>query len=297
MRVRFPWLDRSGRFSALKATTLALLMTPGLVTATRYLANDLGARPLNEAIHATGLWAVRLLLLSLFVSPIRHILRLPKLVVLRRMIGVAAFAYAAGHLTLYAADQAFDLGKAGAEIVLRLYLTIGFAAFLLLAVLAITSTDGMIRRLGGKGWQALHRAAYAASLLAIIHYFMQSKLDVAEATVVAGCGLWLIAYRLVAWTAGTGAAASIAIIALLGTIAAALTALGEAAYFHFLTAAAMSRVLRADLSLATGWRPGQVVMLAGFAVVAVALARRRRSRPASPPSRPPALDRSVAWRG
>ena len=69
MRVRLPWLDRRGRFSTLKATTLALLMAPGLVAATRYLANDLGARPLNEAIHATGLWAVRLLLLPLLVTP------------------------------------------------------------------------------------------------------------------------------------------------------------------------------------------------------------------------------------
>src|SRR5882724_6313942 len=294
MRVRFPWLDRRGRFSTLKAVTLVLVALPGLVAAIRYGSGHLGARPLNEAILVTGLWTIRLLLLSLFVTPARQILHLPKLVVVRRMIGVAAFTYAAGHLALYAADQAFDLAKAGAEIVLRLYLTIGFAAFLLLAALAITSTDGMIRRLGGRSWQALHRATYAAALLAITHYFMQSKLDVAEATVVAGFGLWLIAYRLVAWMAGTGAAASIGVIGLLGTIAAALTALGEAAYFHLLTGAAMSRVLRADLSLATGWRPGQVVMLAGYVVVAVAVARRRRSRPASPPSRPPALDRSVA---
>jgi sulfoxide reductase heme-binding subunit YedZ len=295
MRMRLPWLDRRGRFSALKATTLALLMAPGWVAAIRYLANDLGARPLNEAIHVTGLWAVRLLLLSLFVTTIRQILRLPQLVVVRRMIGVAAFAYAASHLMLYAADQAFDLAKVGAEIVLRLYLTIGFAAFLLLAALAITSTDGMVRRLGGKRWQALHRAAYAAALLAVIHYFMQSKLDVAEATMVAGFGVWLMSHRLVAWTAGTGGAASLASIALLGTLAAALTALGEAAYFHLLTGAAMSRVLRADLSLATGWRPGQLVMLAGVAVFVVAAVRRRPARP--PPSRPPTLDRSVAWRG
>src|SRR5258708_22341478 len=143
--MRLPWLDRRGRFSILKATTLALLAAPGLVNAIRYLANDLGARPLNEAIHATGLWAVRLLLLSLAATPMRQILRLPQLIVVRRMIGVAAFAYAVGHLALYAADQALDPARVGAEIVLRLYLTIGFAAFLLLAALAITSTHGMIR--------------------------------------------------------------------------------------------------------------------------------------------------------
>ena len=277
MRVRLPWLDRSGRFSTLKAVTLALLALPGLVAAIRYGTGHLGARPLNEAILVTGLWAVRLLLLSLFVTPARQILRLPKLVIVRRMIGVAAFAYAACHLTLYAADQAFDLAKVGSEIVLRLYLTIGFSAFLLLAALAITSTDGMIRRLGARRWQALHRAVYAAALLGIIHYLMQSKLAIAEAVMVAGFGWWLLSYRLVAWTAGTRVAASPVTVALLGIVAAGLTALGEAAYFHQLTGAALSRVLRADLSLAAGWRPGQLVMLAGAAILAAAMARRSRA--------------------
>jgi sulfoxide reductase heme-binding subunit YedZ len=274
MRVRFPWLDRRGRFSTLKAVTLALLMLPGLVAAIRYGTGHLGARPLNEAILVTGLWTIRLLLLSLFVTPARQILRLPQLVTVRRMIGVAAFAYAACHLTLYAADQAFDLAKVGSEIVLRIYLTIGFCAFLLLAALAITSTDGMVRRLGARRWQALHRAVYAAALLGIIHYLMQSKLALAEAMMVAGFGGWLLAYRLVAWTAGTRVAASPVTVGLLGIAAAGLTALGEAAYFHQLTGAALSRVLRADLSLAAGWRPGQLVMLVGSSIVAAAIARR-----------------------
>jgi sulfoxide reductase heme-binding subunit YedZ len=274
MRVRFPWLDRSGRFSALKAITLALLMLPGLVAAIRYGTGHLGARPLNEAILVTGLWTIRLLLLSLFVTPARQILRLPQLVAVRRMIGVAAFAYVACHLTLYAADQAFDLAKVGSEIALRLYLTIGFSAFLLLAALAITSTDGMVRRLGARRWQALHRAVYGAALLGIIHYLMQSKLALAEAMMVAGFGGWLLAYRVVAWSAGTRVAASPVTVALLGIAAAGLTALGEAVYFHQLTGAALPRVLGADLSLAAGWRPGQLVMLAGLAIVAAAIARR-----------------------
>jgi len=276
--MRFPWRDRSGRFSPLKATTLALLLAPGLVTAARYGLHDLGARPLNEAIHATGLWAMRLLLLSLAVTPLRQILDLPKLVVLRRMIGVAAFAYAAGHLALYAADQALDLARVASEIALRLYLTIGFVALLLLSALAATSTDAMIRRLGGRRWQALHRAAYAAALLGIVHYFIQSKLDVGEATVVAGLGLWLLLYRIVYWRAGAGAAASLPSLALLGLAAAACTALGEAAHFHRLAGAPLSRVLAADLSLAAGWRPGQVVLLAGVMVLLAAILRRRRNR-------------------
>ena len=106
-------------------------------------------RPFNEAIHQFGLWTIRLIFLALAVTPLRQILQWPRLILVRRMIGVAAFAYAITHLTLYTADQMFDLAKVASEIVHRIYLTIGFTAVLGLSALAATSTDGMIRRLGG----------------------------------------------------------------------------------------------------------------------------------------------------
>ena len=100
------------------------------------------------------------LMISLAVTPLRRIARFNQLVDVRRMIGVGAFVYAAAHISLYVADQMFDLWKVASEIVLRLYLTIGFVALLGLAALAATSTDGMVRRLGGKRWQRLHQAIY-----------------------------------------------------------------------------------------------------------------------------------------
>ena len=140
-----------------------------------------GARPLNNVIHRTGYWALIFLMTSLAMTPLRRIARFNLLVDVRRMIGVGAFVYAATHISLYVADQMFDLWKVASEIALRLYLTIGFTALLGLTALAVTSTDGMVRRLGGKRWQRLHNVIYVIGLLALIHYFQQTKADVCGA--------------------------------------------------------------------------------------------------------------------
>ena len=120
------------------------------------------------------------------MTPLRRIARFNLLVDVRRMIGVGAFVYAASHISLYFADQMFDVWKVASEIVRRLYLTIGFTALLGLTALAVTSTDGMVRRLGGKRWQRLHNVVYGIGLLALIHYFQQTKADVSVPTFAAG---------------------------------------------------------------------------------------------------------------
>src|SRR5438552_1036800 len=119
------WHDRRGRFSPLRAATLAVLVAPLLALAYFTATHALGARPRTEAIHEMGLWAFRFLLLALFVTPLRRIARYAPLVDVRRMIGVAAYLYIAFHLMLYISDQMFDLSKVASEIVLRYYLTIG----------------------------------------------------------------------------------------------------------------------------------------------------------------------------
>src|SRR3954471_23333242 len=198
----YPWMDYDGRTSPLKLAVFAALFVPALWVAVAFASGWLGARPLNEAIHQLGLWTIRLIFLALAITPLRHILQWSRLLVVRRMIGVAAFAYAIGHLGLYATDQAFDLAKIATEIALRIYLTIGFAAVIGLAALAATSTDGMIRRLGARRWQRLHRLVYAIALLAVVHYCMQSKLDLWEPTIMAGLYAWLMGYRLLVQLVG-----------------------------------------------------------------------------------------------
>ncbi|MGD9537856.1 MAG: sulfite oxidase heme-binding subunit YedZ [Alphaproteobacteria bacterium] len=271
-----PALDRAGRPSAPKIAVLLALLAPAAWLAARAALHDLGPRPFDEVIHQTGLWAVRLLFVSLAVTPLRQLLRWPKLIQVRRMIGVAAALYASAHLFLYAADQAFDIGRVASEIVLRVYLTIGFTALVGLLLLAATSTDGMLRRLGGKNWRLLHRLVYLIGALAVVHFFMQSKLNVTEPTWMAGLFLWLMGYRLLDARFGAKGRLPLWAVASLAPVAAALTIGGEALYFWLHRGIDPMRVLAANLSLAGGLRPGLIVLAVGAALALAALLRRDR---------------------
>jgi sulfoxide reductase heme-binding subunit YedZ len=276
------WRERNGSFSWFRTAILLAVCLPGIVTAIQYAAGFFPVRPITEIIHATGLWTIRLLMVSLAVTPFRQSFRWARLVTVRRMIGVAAFSYAVLHLTFYAADNMFDMAKVVSEIALRIYLTIGFAALLILGTLALTSTDGMVKRLGGKAWQRLHRWIYAAGVLACVHYFMQSKLNVSEPLVVAGLFLWMMAYRLVFWLGSSERASALSTLAGLGIAASLATALGEATYYHFRTHAPFLKVLQADLNFHAGVRPAWIVLGITMAVVVIAALRQwQRSRQAA----------------
>ena len=263
-----PWRDRQGAFSAFKLAVLVALMLPALWLAWQAANGMLGPRPLNEAIHQTGLWGVRILLVSLLVTPLRQLVRQPRVMLVRRMVGVAAMAYILAHLALYIADQGFDLGKVVSEIVLRFYLTIGFVALVGLVALGITSTDGWVKRLGGRRWQALHRAVYAIGVLALVHFVLQTKLDVTEAMLTAGLFLWLMGYRLLA---PKGGAPALWRLALLVPIAAIGTALLEAAWYGLGTGVPFWPVLEANLDTEFGLRPALWVGIVSAAMLLPAL--------------------------
>jgi len=282
---KLPWYDYGGRFSLLKALVLAALFVPGLSTMIGFDLGFLGARPLTEAIHEFGDWTIRLIFITLAISPARIVLQWPQLLQVRRVVGVAAFVYVLVHLSLYIADEAFDIPTVASEIVLRIYLTIGFTALLGLGVLAVTSTDGWQRRLGARRWQKLHRIVYAIAVLAIIHYFMQSKLDEWEPTVMAGIYLWLMGCRALAWRFGRGKLPLVAMAAM-SLAAGVLTALGEAAYFAIAMGAPFGLVLMADLSLDTGIRPAWVVLAATGAVALLGALRALIKRQAKARLRP-----------
>jgi methionine sulfoxide reductase heme-binding subunit len=228
------WRDRRGQISPLRIAALALLLLPLALAAWNAEAIAAGARPVNDLIHRAGFWALMLLLITLAITPLRRISRFGQFVDIRRMLGVGAFCYAALHISLYVVDQVFDLGKVASEIVQRVYLMIGFTALTGLAVLAMTSTDGMVRRLGGSRWQSLHQIVYVIGFLALIHYFQQTKADVSAPTLVAGLFAWLMCYRIV--VRRIRGELSTAGIAVLSVVVAALTLLaqsiGVALVFH-----------------------------------------------------------------
>ena len=268
----YPWQAPSGRLSPLKAAVLALLFIPAILVGSDWIAGNLGGRALHEALKDIGVWTIRVLFLSLAITPLRQVLRWPGLVLVRRMVGVAAFAYVAAHLAMYVADEMFDLAKVASEIVLRIYLLIGFTALAGLAALAATSTDAMVQRMG-RNWHRLHRIAYVIGVLALLHYFMQSKLDIWEPTVMAGLLVWLSVHRTLAWSYGTRGGLPFA-WALIATVAAtALTAGGEAVYFWLSMGAPMIDLLETNLSFDLGVRPAQLVLAICAAVTAAGAVR------------------------
>ncbi|HVJ52826.1 MAG TPA: protein-methionine-sulfoxide reductase heme-binding subunit MsrQ [Aliidongia sp.] len=283
--VIYPWLDPRGRFSAFKAAVFASLFLPALWVLYLGWTEQLGARPVMEAIHQLGLWAIRLLFLSLAVTPLRGALRWPNLLQIRRMLGVACFCYAFAHFLGYGLDQAFDLGKIASEIVLRLYLTIGFVALVALGILTATSTDGMVRRLGGRPWRRLHQAIYAVAALACVHYFMQSKLGVNEPVVVGGLYLWLMGFRIVSHYRRQ-AILPVWVLGAISLSAALLTLIGETGFFAIFMGVDPWRIIVATLTFTPAIRPCWYVLWIGLAVTLAAALRVPRSKPKREAVRP-----------
>ena len=157
----------------------------------------LGANPVDELQDRLGEWGLRLLLLTLCVSPLATELRKPWLMTVRRMLGLFAFAYVVLHfLNWLVLDQWFDLRAIAADIARRPYITVGFASLLLLVPLAVTSTGGWMRRLGRR-WHRLHRLVYPAAILACVHFWWQVKADWREPAIYAGLLAVLLGWRFV----------------------------------------------------------------------------------------------------
>jgi sulfoxide reductase heme-binding subunit YedZ len=274
-----PWLDHGGRLSPFKTAVFTLLFLPAVYVAWQ-LATHSYARPYILANHDLGDWAIRLLFAALAVTPLRQSLGLPRLIQVRRMIGVAAFCYVLAHFVFFALDKSLQIGVVVREIALRYYLTIGFAGLLILLALATTSTDAMIRRIGGKRWAALHRLVYGAGVLAVVHFFIQSKADVTEPFVMGGMFLWLMLWRVLSryGLLPRGARAVLALV-LLAAVSAAATAGAEALYYHLKSGVDVMRVLAANWSLGIGVRPSWIVGAAGLAVALGAALRPLWAKP------------------
>lgn len=165
------------------------------------LQQDLGANPIQKITFATGTWTLRFLVITLAITPLRKITSLSWLIKFRRMLGLFAFFYACLHFTTYIwLDQFFSWSSIVKDVAKRPFITAGFTAFVLMIPLAITSTRGMIRRLGGKRWQRLHRLVYFSAVAGVIHYYWQVKSDIRLPLLYGGIVAILLGYRAVtAW--------------------------------------------------------------------------------------------------
>lgn len=161
---------------------------------------DLGANPIEYIIRQLGVWGLRLLLVGLAITPVARLLKAPRLIRYRRTVGLWAFTYIILHLSTYVGvDHFFDWETIGKDILKRPYITIGMTAFTLLIPLAVTSTDGMLRRLGPKAWKRLHQLIYVIAPLGVVHYFLLVKKDTRPPLAYGAILAVLLAYRLYAW--------------------------------------------------------------------------------------------------
>ena len=282
---RWPWNDRAGRFSWLKAVTFALILLPGIWIAVTWATVGMGPRPVNAVIHEIGKWAVRFLLITLAITPARRILNWPQLINVRRMLGLAALTYATIHFLLYIIDQNFNLLFVASEIANRFYLAVGFIALVGLIVMGITSTDNWIRRLG-KDWNTLHRIVYIIAILTLLHHFLQAKVDVDVPVLMTGFFIWEMGYRLLRRYVNAPGAVWLTILAVASGIG---TAAIEVAWYAAATGVRPGRVFAANFDFSYTIRPAWWVMAAGLGVVVLYLARRfvptsgnLRNRPAGP---------------
>ncbi len=173
----------------------------------RSLAGNLGANPVEFIQHATGDWTLRFLIFTLSITPLRKLLKVPELIRFRRMLGLFAFFYACLHfLTYLGPDQSFDLAAIWKDVAKRPFITVGFAAFVLLIPLALTSTAGWIRRLGGRRWQMLHRAIYISAICGVIHYYWLVKSAVLRPLTYAAIVAVLLLWRMGDWLLRRGRA-------------------------------------------------------------------------------------------
>lgn len=159
--------------------------------------DNLGANPIETITRATGKWTLILLLVTLSITPLRKISGWQPLIKFRRMLGLFVFFYACLHFTTYIwLDQFFELPSIAKDIVKRPFITVGFASFVLLVPLAVTSTSGMIRRLG-KRWQQLHRLVYVSAIGGVLHFLWLVKADIRRPVLYGSILALLLACRLV----------------------------------------------------------------------------------------------------
>lgn len=167
--------------ATIKAALFVLCLAPLAYYAWGAWQDTLGANPIEAITRGLGDWALRFLLLTLTITPLRRATGWAWLIKLRRMLGLFVFFYASLHLTTYLwLDQFFDWAEIGRDILKRPFITAGTATFLMLVPLAVTSSNAMVRRLGGRRWQQLHRLIYPLSMVAVLHFTWMVKFDITE---------------------------------------------------------------------------------------------------------------------
>ncbi|MGA7160472.1 MAG: protein-methionine-sulfoxide reductase heme-binding subunit MsrQ [Bacteroidota bacterium] len=190
-------MKRRSAVSLVKPLVFISCLLPIIVLSWNGLHDKLSANPISDITNETGLWTLRFIVITLALTPLRKVMGWHWLIKFRRMIGLFAFFYGFLHFTTYIwLDQFFDWQSMAADISKRPFITVGFASFVLMVPLAVTSTQKMIRRLGGKRWDILHRLIYFTGVGAVIHYMWLVKVVIYRQIIYAAIVAALLLFRL-----------------------------------------------------------------------------------------------------
>ena len=265
-----PWTDRAGRPSPLKAVVFAATLAPALWMGFEWVQGWFSVKPLTDTIRESGDWALRLLVASLAVTPLRLLTGWNRLILVRRMLGLAALAYTLVHVVLYCFDLQLDVAAIIGEIVLRTYLTVGTIATIGLVALGLTSNDLSVHRLGAARWNLLHASVYALAALSLLHEFMEVKIDSYEVAILTGIFVLLMGVRRL-----RKAGLALGFVHLLGLAAVSglATALIEAGDYAVSTGVNARLVLAANLDFSYTIRPAWWVFATGACLASLSLLR------------------------
>jgi methionine sulfoxide reductase heme-binding subunit len=283
LQLIWPWQDRQRRFSWLKATTFALMLSPAIRTGWLVGLGDYGntwSLALPALTYWSGVWATVVLLMALAVTPAATLVRLPALVDVRRMIGVTALVYTIAHAVIYFAFRRWDFGYIANDMTTRLTLIVATLSTIGLIVLGATSVDAAIRYMGANNWQRLHTTNYLISALAILHVLL-ARGTYTEQYVLTAIFFWLMAWRVLArYGLGTDAR----VLAMLAVASCLVAALLEAGFLWARRGFGVWDTLGVNFNLAVldfGYPPAWQVLTFGLAVaLAAALGEALRAKAA-----------------
>ncbi len=266
-----PWTDRAGRTSWIKLATFLALLAPAVWMAAEWRLGLLSPKPVTDLVRESGDWAIRILVLSLAVTPLRYVARFNRVILVRRMMGLAALFYTLLHIALWCVDLRFAWLRIATELFLRLFLTVGLVATLIMIALGVTSNDWSIRELGAVRWNKLHAWVYGATFLSLVHYFMEVRLDASEAALMCGYFVLLMSFREIRKRATPG----FVNLALAALVCAVATGLIEGLYYALSTSVPVLRVLMANFDVSYRVSPALWVLGVGLCVAVLAHLRER----------------------
>jgi methionine sulfoxide reductase heme-binding subunit len=265
----WPWQDRTNKFSWLKASAFTLMFAPGMWLVYQVAAGEFGPVPLGGMTYWSGVWATALLLLALAITPALTITQWGQLIIVRRMIGVAALAYTIAHIIIYFALRFWNFASIAHEMVTRLSLIVASTATLGLIALGATSVDAAVRRMGAKGWQQLHNAIYAIAALALVHYLLSPD-AYPEQYLMSGIFFWLLGWRVVN---RRGHGTDVSVLALLAVSASLFAAFLEAGWLWAYHGYEPLGTLGNNFSLVLGLSPAWKVLALGLLIALGAASR------------------------